>query len=124
MRKVDEQRYAQRFTPRKAKSPWSESNIARVKKLIAAKKMTPAGLAAFASHAERKVAPQPTELPRELAAAFKRAKTAWKNFQNFPPGYQRMTIGWVASAKRQETRERRLALLIEHSARNERLDFM
>jgi len=124
VRALDAARYAQWFCPRKPKSAWSDSNIARVKRMIAAKKMTAAGLAAFEGHAQRRVAPLPTALSPALERRFKREKPAWKNFAAFPPGYRRMAIAWVASAKREETQERRLAQLIDHSARNERLSFI
>lgn len=121
---LDEQRFMQRFTPRQAKSKWSHSNIARMKKLIASEKMTPAGRAVFEGHEKRRVEAQPTKLPRDLEAKFRRVKTAWNNFQNFPPGYRRMTIGWVASAKKAETRLKRLEQLIQTAARNERIRYM
>ncbi|HEV2491373.1 MAG TPA: YdeI/OmpD-associated family protein [Candidatus Acidoferrales bacterium] len=127
---LDAARYMQRFTPRKPGSSWSESNIARMKQLIAEGKMTPAGLAAFEGHESRRIEPKPTVMPKALEREFKKKDAArhggqaWKNFQAFPPGYRRMTIGWVASAKKEETQRKRLAKLIEFSARNERIKFM
>jgi uncharacterized protein YdeI (YjbR/CyaY-like superfamily) len=123
-KKVDEERFAQRFTPRKPNSQWADSNIARMRKLIAEGRMTPAGLAVFQGYEARKVEPKPTELPKELETKFRRAKEAWENFQNFPPYYRRMTIGWVGSAKKEETRLKRLEQLIETSAKNERIRYM
>jgi len=99
-KKLDEECYAFRFTHRKAKSAWSKSNIDRVERLIAAGQMMPAGLKAYQSG------------------------SAWANYSKFPPGYRRMTAGWVASAKKEETRVKRLEKLIEFSARNERIEFM
>jgi len=123
VRTIDTARYAQRFTPRKPDGTWSAGNIARVKRLEAAGLMTPAGRAAFATHADRLAVPHPTTLPPELEREFKRNDRAWRQFTNFPPGYQRTTIGWVASAKRAETRRKRLAELIAASARAERIEF-
>src|SRR5579864_307682 len=120
----DAARYLQRFTPRKPTSSWSDSNIARMKRLIAEGKMTPAGLAAFEGHESRRIEPKPTALPKALEREFKRNAAAWRNFQAFPPGYRRMTIGWVASAKKEETQRRRLAKLISFSAKNKRIEFM
>jgi len=120
--KLDSRRYVQRFTPRRPASRWSALNIERVRKLIAEGKMTAAGLAVFKP--ERKTAPQSTELPDDLEQEFKKHADAWKNFQAFPPFYQRMTIAWVASAKREETRWKRLSQLIEYSAENQRIKFM
>jgi uncharacterized protein YdeI (YjbR/CyaY-like superfamily) len=86
--------------------------------------MMPAGLAAFNSDKRRETPVLPNEMPKELEAKFRKQATAWKNFQNFPPYYRRMTSGWVASAKKEETRLGRLEKLIEFSERNERIKFM
>jgi len=123
-RKLDEECYAFRFTPRKAKSAWSKSNLQRVERLIAEGKMTPAGLKAYHSNDRREVAPLPTEMPKHLEEKFRKLHAAWANYENFPPGYRRVTAGWVASAKKEETRIKRLEKLMEHSARNERIEFM
>ena len=103
---LDAARYLQRFTPRKLASNWSESNIARMKRLIAEGKVTPAGLAAFEGHESRRIDPKPMVSPKALEREFKKNAEAWKNFQAFPPGYRRMTIGWVASAKKEETQRK------------------
>lgn len=121
---LDAARYAQRFTPRKPGSNWSESNIARMKRLIADGKMTPAGLAAFEGHESRRIEPKPTALPKALEREFKKHAAAWNNFQKFPPYYRRMTAGWVASAKKEETQRTRLAKLIAFSANKKRIEFM
>lgn len=123
-RKLDEEAYAFRFTPRKAKSAWSKSNLVRVERLIAEGKMMPAGLAAYQSPGRREVAPLPVELPKVLEEKFQKQRGAWENYARFPPGYRRVTAGWVASAKKEETRLQRLGKLIEFSARNERIEFM
>jgi uncharacterized protein YdeI (YjbR/CyaY-like superfamily) len=124
IRKIDETRYAQRFTPRRAQGRWSQSNIQRVTRLIAEGKMTPAGLKAFSPHERRQTASMATRLPRNLQSQFKMQTVAWERFKGFPPSYQRITIGWVASAKKEETKLKRLNQLIEFSARNERIKFM
>jgi uncharacterized protein YdeI (YjbR/CyaY-like superfamily) len=124
VRAIDADRYEQRFTPRKPTSVWAASNVERAKKMIAVGKMTAAGKAAFAGHEQRRVAPLPTTLPPDLAQRFRKATRAWNNFERCPPGYRRSAIGWVASAKREETRRKRLDRLIETSARNERLEFI
>lgn len=121
---IDEQRYARRFTPRKPDSPWSASNIQRVKRLKAAGKTMPAGLAAFHPERRRDAALMPEQLPEDLKRAFKKNAEAWENFQAFPPCYRRVTTAWVASAKKEETRIKRLGKLIVFSARNERIQFM
>jgi uncharacterized protein YdeI (YjbR/CyaY-like superfamily) len=124
IKKVDEASYAQRFTPRGAKSQWSALNIARARRLIKEGKMTPAGREAFRSHAARKTPPQPTELPAELEQKFMQRPEAWENYNRFPPSYLRMTAGWVAGAKREETRLKRLSQLMAAAAENRRIRFM
>jgi uncharacterized protein YdeI (YjbR/CyaY-like superfamily) len=121
---IDQERYAFRFTPRGAHSAWSALNIRRAKSLIRAGKMTGAGLNAFQNHKQRRVPPLPEELPAKLAETFKSDTTAWQNFLAFPPGYQRLCVGWVASAKREETQLRRLSMLMEHSAAKTKISFM
>jgi uncharacterized protein YdeI (YjbR/CyaY-like superfamily) len=121
-RKLDADRYAQRFTPRRPSSRWSAINLRRAEKLIARRRMTTAGLRVF--RPDRKTEAHPTELPRNLLQKFQAEAIAWQNFQRFPPFYRRMTIGWVASAKKEETQRKRLAKLIDFSARDERIKFM
>jgi uncharacterized protein YdeI (YjbR/CyaY-like superfamily) len=123
---VDEERYVNRYTPRTPKSYWSSVNIARAKALIEAGRMQPAGLAAFERRDERRARMYASEqanptLSRAEAAAFRRNRAAWSFWQAQPPGYRRTANWWVVSAKRDETRRRRLATLIEHSANGERL---
>jgi uncharacterized protein YdeI (YjbR/CyaY-like superfamily) len=123
-KKLDEDCYAFRFTPRKARSAWSKSNLRRVELLIADGKMTPAGLKAYNADDRREVAPMPTALPQVLEEKFRKQRAAWTNYQKFPPGYRRTTAGWVASAKKEETQIKRLQKLVEYSGRNERIEFM
>lgn len=124
IKRLDEECYAQRFTPRKTNSPWSKSNIVRVERMIAAGQMTPAGLSAYQGAEKRLVAPQPKVLSKLLEEKFRKQRAAWANYEKFPPGYRRMTAGWVASAKKEETQLKRLEKLIEFSARNERIEFI
>ena len=86
--------------------------------------MLPAGLESYNAKDRREIAPMPTEMPKALEEKFRRQRAAWTNYRKFPPGYRRVTAGWVASAKKEETRIKRLDKLIEHSARNERIEFM
>lgn len=124
IQRLDELRCARRFTPRKPDSPWSASNIDRVKRLKAAGMMTPQGLAVFHPDRRRDAETMPKQFPPQLEKAFKKNAAAWKNFQNFPAYYRRMTTAWVASAKREETELKRLEKLIVSSSRNERIQFM
>jgi uncharacterized protein YdeI (YjbR/CyaY-like superfamily) len=123
-RKLDEECYAFRFTPRKARSAWSKSNLQRVERLIADGQMTAAGLKAYNSVDRRETAPMPTNLPQGLEEKFRKQRAAWANYQKFPPGYRRVTAGWVASAKKEETQIKRLQKLMEYSGRNQRIEFM
>jgi uncharacterized protein YdeI (YjbR/CyaY-like superfamily) len=120
--KLDDERYVQRFTPRRPASRWSEPNVRRAKKLIAEGRMTAAGPAVF--NPARKTAAQPTQLTENLEREFRKHKNAWKKFQSFPPYYRRMTTAWVASAKKEETRLRRLQQLVESSDQERRIKFM
>ena len=123
-KKLGEECHAIRFTPRKAKSAWAKSNIVRVERLIAEGKMTAAGLKAYQAADRLEIAPLPTSLPKTLKEKFRSQRTAWANYEKFPPGYRRMTAGWVASAKKEETQLKRLEKLMEYSAHNERIEFM
>jgi uncharacterized protein YdeI (YjbR/CyaY-like superfamily) len=121
-RSIDGQSHMQRFTPRKNVSNWSAVNIAKVATLRAEGRMRPAGEAAFArrrddktaiySHEQRK---DPQLEPHEQAQLESDA-AAWAYFSSKPPSYRRPAIWWVISAKRPETRARRLATLIADSA--------
>ena len=124
VKKLDEARYAQRFTPRKPKSNWSALNTQRAKKLIREGKMTAAGLEAFHSRETSKAAPMPAQLPQDLEAKFRKQAVAWENFSRFPPYYRRLMIARVASAKKEETRLKRLTQLIDHSEKNKRIKLM
>jgi uncharacterized protein YdeI (YjbR/CyaY-like superfamily) len=121
-RTVDEESYTIRFTPRKPRSTWSKVNVAKVAELERQGLMRPAGRKAFEARTgdntgiysfERE---HPGELPRERFPA-----AAWEFFESQPPGYRRTATHWVLSAKREDTRERRLATLIEDSAAGRRL---
>jgi uncharacterized protein YdeI (YjbR/CyaY-like superfamily) len=118
---VDEQRYKIRFTPRKPTSIWSAVNIRFVETLTAEGRMQAAGLRAFAARTEERSVVYAYEREHaELDAAgskrFKSNRAAWKFFQAQPPSYRRVCIWWVVSAKREETRAKRLDQLIADSA--------
>jgi len=118
--------YVIRFTPRKPVSIWSNVNIANVEMLIAEGRMMPAGLAAWARRDEKRSGVYAFErkaasLGVEQLRRFKANKRAWAFYEAQPPYYRRVAAHYVASAKREETRERRLVALISHSAKGERL---
>lgn len=126
-RRIDEHSYQIRFTPRKARSVWSAVNIAKANKLISQGRMRPAGMAAFSRRSERKSGIYSYEQSGALdltpaeSRQFKRSKHAWEYFEQAPPGYRRMVLHWLASAKRPETRRRRLVQLMEACAAGQRL---
>jgi uncharacterized protein YdeI (YjbR/CyaY-like superfamily) len=123
---VDEERYTIRFTPRRPTSNWSNVNIKRVQELIAEERMMPAGLAAFKAKKSGVYTYEnrPRQLSAEYEKKFRAKKKAWEFFQSQAPSYQRTACGWVMTAKKEETRLRRLATLIEDSAQGQRLGMM
>ncbi len=125
-RSINEESYMIRFSPRKPKSVWSRRNIERVEALKADGLMRKAGLDAYAYkdvHADSgyAVGDRPTTLPEAMIAEFKKHVEAWAFYESQPLGYRKQTIAWVTSAKREETRERRLATLIDDSANGLRI---
>ena len=121
-RSLGDESYTIRFTPRQKRSIWSAVNIKRAHELIAEGRMTPAGLTAFEARTDDRSAiysheqRQAAELSAEQRAQFEAEPEAWSWFQAAAPSYRRAAIHWVTSAKRPETRERRLATLIADSA--------
>jgi uncharacterized protein YdeI (YjbR/CyaY-like superfamily) len=117
----------QRFTPRKPKSNWSAVNIKKVEELTAKGLMAPAGLAAFARREEARSGVYSYEnrhlaaLDPESEALFRADARAWEFFSKQPPSYRNLTVWRVISARREETRVRRLNQLIEASAEGRRL---
>jgi uncharacterized protein YdeI (YjbR/CyaY-like superfamily) len=116
VRTIDDERVAQRFTPRRPGSKTSEMNKARARRLIRQRRMTPAGLKAIGSLKTQRLV-----IPADIRAAFEHDPIAWKRFRRFPATYRRIRIAFVEGArKRPEEFERRLRNLIRKSARNER----
>jgi len=125
-RKVDADSYSIRFSPRKPQSKWSKVNLEHYARLEAEDRIRPPGAEAYARFDPEKHTPysfeaRATELSPELARAFRAHRAAWDFFQAQPPGYRRTATWWVMSAKRDETRRRRLDELIEVSADEIRL---
>lgn len=118
-RRIDDEVYATRFTPRRRTSNWSATNIAKIAELKAAGRMHPAGLRAFAERDRRNDAiysQGDAELPPDLVDRLQADADAWAFWQSRPSSYRRAATYWVMSAKRRETRERRFATLLEESA--------
>ena len=122
VRRVDDKRHMQRFTPRKPTSNWSAINIANVERLRSAGRMRPAGEAAFARRRDDRTAVYSHEqrenpvFTAEEEAQLEADAAAWAYWSARPPSYRRQATWWVISAKRPETRARRLATLIADSA--------
>ena len=123
-RSLGAESYTIRFTPRKARSVWSNVNIRRAGELIAEGRMTPAGLRAFEARTGERSGVYSFEqedqakvvLTPEMEARFRADAVAWEYFQSRPPWYRRTATWWVISAKKEETREKRIATLIADSA--------
>ena len=125
--RIDDLSVTTRFSPRNSRSNWSEVNIARIAQLKVAGKMHPAGLKAFAARREPEPGAytyetRPANLPDELAAIFRKNKTAWEFWRAQPPGYRKSMTWWVVQAKQEQTRLRRLDALIAESADGVQID--
>jgi len=119
---LDAERSAQRFTPRRKGSNWSAVNIAKVAELTAQGRMRPAGLAAFEARTDARSAVYSYEQRHAAAfapedeASFRANAAGWGWWENRPASYRTAATYWVVTAKKPETRSRRLATLIEDSA--------
>jgi uncharacterized protein YdeI (YjbR/CyaY-like superfamily) len=125
-RSVNATSYTQRFSPRKASSNWSAVNKRRVEELIAAGAMRPPGLAAYQNRAAKKSGlysyeQRPTAFEPADEKKVRANRKAWAFFEAQPPGYRRTAIWYVVSAVKEETRQRRLATLIQQCADGRRL---
>lgn len=129
-RRLDDERYMIRFTPRRRGSNWSEVNVKRAEELIRQRRMERAGLDAFEARDPNRTASYSFEqrsaaqLPEDLDLVFRANEAAWDFFHAQPPGYVRMMLWWIVSAKRDDTRRRRLQELIEVSAAGRRVEVM
>ena len=118
---VNDTSYTNRFTKRKARSTWSAVNIRRAKELIGLGRMQPAGIKAFEQRSDERSAiysyeqRQSAKLSDPFEKRFRVNKKAWEFFRAQAPWYQRVAAFWVVSAKREETRLKRLAKLIKDS---------
>ncbi|HMK38147.1 MAG TPA: YdeI/OmpD-associated family protein [Bacteroidota bacterium] len=121
-RSLDTDSFTIRFSPRKPRSIWSLINVAHVKRLIASGRMTRPGLLAFRARDSKRTGvysfeQRPSKLSPAHVRKFRRNRKAWDFFQDQAPWYRRTSSFWVMNAKREETREKRLDLLIACSAR-------
>ena len=127
IKKIDGEKFARKFTPRKSKSKWSEANKKRAGKMIKEGKMTEAGITRIREAKESrewfKTTPVRKEvvIPLYLKAALTKNKKALENFNNLTKSYKRQYVGWITSAKREETRKRRLGEAIRVLEKGEKL---
>ncbi len=115
---IDKQSYKIRFTPRKVNSVWSVVNVKKVKALIQLGKMRPEGMHVFNNRTDAQgysSEQRNVELAKEYEEQIKANQPAWLSFTNLAPSYKRDSIWWVMSAKKEETRLRRLGILIASS---------
>lgn len=126
-RRIDDNAYQIRFTPRRPTSIWSAVNLRKYEQLLAAGRVTEAGERAYACRKVEKSKvysyeqPVHPELTPEEVRAFKKLPGAWKHFEASPPSYRKVLLHWIISAKRPETRAVRLDKLIAACGRGERL---
>jgi uncharacterized protein YdeI (YjbR/CyaY-like superfamily) len=124
LKRIDDEKHAIRFCPRRPKSVWSKNNRQTAQRLIREGRMTPAGRGKIAeakkngnwsaAYRSREKVPLPEDLKKSLQAD----KQAWRNFNNFANSYQTMYIWWISAAKRPQARTKRIERVVARSARN------
>ena len=116
LKPIDADRWAQRYSPRRPTSGLSAMNRERVRRLIAAKRMTKAGLKAIAHVPELR-----WKLPEDIERRLKRDPVVWKNYKRFPESYRRIRIGWIDAARaRRSAFKQRLEYFIKMTAQDKR----
>ena len=123
VRKIDDERRRQTFTPRKEKSVWSKLNKTYIEKLIKENLMHSSGLAKIETAKQNGSwttldAVEDLVMPKDLEQAFKKNKTALENYNNFSPSYRKSYLYWLNHAKREETRLNRIAEIIRFCEQN------
>ena len=128
VKKIDDEKFAQKFTPRKGNSRWSETNKKRAKRMIKEGKMTEAGLQKIAEAKKSgewfktaRVRRMKLAFPPDLHIQLTANKKALDNFNRLADGYKRLFVAWVTNAKREETRQRRLTEAIKLLEQNKKL---
>lgn len=120
-RRIDEDRFAQKFTPRKDTGNWSALNLERMERLIADGRMTPAGLAKFEPVAQPPRYQSDSALPSFVEEALKENEAAYRSFQALAPSHRRNYVRWITEAKKEETRQRRLQEALRMLESNQKL---
>jgi uncharacterized protein YdeI (YjbR/CyaY-like superfamily) len=130
IKRINEDYYIQRFTPRRRGSRWSKYNIERVEKLKREGKMQPEGMLAFQEVLEKPYliydnrSDGDPEIPEDLIDALKGNSKAFEHFMNFTPSTRRIYSEWLKSARRSETREKRIKKIVELAEKNKRPGMM
>lgn len=125
-RRLDDERYTHRFTPRRATSKWSPQNIKLAKELIESGEMMEAGLAAFKQRVpydqklQKVLSAKEIPLTAETEKGLKTSQKAWNNFNQMAAGYRKQYVVWIQSAKRPETRKKRLEEAISLLEKNQK----
>ena len=118
---INEEKFAQRFTPRKPKSNLSQTNIERVRRLIEQDKMTSVGLAAIEHVFDRNQKNIKLTIAPDILKTLKQDNEVWENFQKFPDSYKRIRIGWIEGARtRPELFNQRLNYFLKMTAKNKK----
>jgi len=123
IKRLDDDRYVRKFTPRREDSEWSAVNLRRVRKMEKAGKMTKAGLVKLPKNKKPKppaLSPEPG-IPEFIADALRVNPLAMEFFEQLAPSYKRNFVQWIGSAKREETRQRRLAEALALLLKQEKL---
>lgn len=128
IKRIDENTYCQKFTPRRKNSKWSAKNIERAENMTAQGMMTEPGII---SYSETKKDPsliiKPEDphsfiqIPEDLNSELHNSGEAFRNFIYFPKSYRKMCIGWINAAKKPDTRQRRISEVVEKSAKGEKI---
>jgi len=126
LKKIDEESFILKYSPRKSKSVWSKINKEKAEELIASGKMTRAGLDKIEEAKKQGLWDTAytnlvkDRLPSDLKEALMKKSVAWHNFQKFANSYRNMYIGWVKSAKTKETRKKRIDEVVKRSLQNKK----
>jgi len=126
LKKIDEERFILKYTPRKQKSVWSKINKEKAEELIASGKMTQVGLEKIQEAKKHGLWDtaytnlKKDRLPSDLKKSLMENKTAWNNFKNFANSYRNMYIGWVEGAKTEVTRKKRIIEVVKRSSFNKK----
>jgi uncharacterized protein YdeI (YjbR/CyaY-like superfamily) len=113
IKRIDDDRYARKFTPRTADSTWSTTNLKRYAALKAAKRLAPPGMERSPEGRPVVDARRAADIPRYIERAIKRHAQVRKFWDTLAPSYRRLYVNWIDSAKREETRQRRLRQAID-----------